>query len=327
MRRRLGAWRMLAPALVVLFVGAAAAYGLHRAIPAVPALPIAVAFGLVVSNVAVSRGSVPAATSIAASSLLRVGVVLLGFQLAAGDVRALGWERLAVVVAVVVATFFGTRWLGLRLGVSGPLSLLTATGFAICGASAIAAMRNVVDADDEEVTAAIGLVTLCGSLCIVALPLLRRPLGLDDQAFGVWSGASVHDVAQVVATASTAGSVALSAAVVVKLTRVLLLAPLVAAVGFASGRGAARRTFPVPVFIAGFVGAIALRTSGIVPDGALDVLHSLQTAALTAALFGIGLTTQLRRLRLLGARPILLGALAWLLVAGVAYGGVLLTGG
>jgi uncharacterized integral membrane protein (TIGR00698 family) len=314
--------RVLAPALVVLAVGAGAAYGVHRAVPAVPALPLALGFGLLVANVTASRGAVPAGTSVAASTLLRTGVVLLGFQVAAGDVWDLGLERLAIVVGVVLVTFGGTRWLGARLGVSSPLSLLTAMGFAICGASAIAALRGVVDADDEEVTAAIGLVTLCGSLAIVVLPLLQGPLDLGDQAFGVWTGASVHDVGQVVATASTAGSAALSAAVVVKLTRVLCLAPLVAAVSLSAGRRAA---LPVPLFVLGFVTAIALRTSGIVPDGALDVLHSLQTAALTAALFGIGASTPLGQLRRLGLRPVLLGLLAWLLVAGVAYAGVRLT--
>ena len=289
-----------------------------------PALPLALGLGLVVSNVGLR---LPAGTSRVASSLLRAGVILLGFSIAAGDVRALGWERLAVVAVVVLVTFFGTRWLGLRLGVSRPLSLLTATGFAICGASAIAALRDVVDADDEEVTAAIGLVTLCGSLAIVVLPLLRGPLGLDAEAFGAWTGASVHDVGQVVATASTAGTAALAAAVVVKLTRVLLLAPLVFGISLASGRSVTGRALPVPAFVLGFLAAITLRTAGVVPASWLDTIHGLQTAALTAALFGIGATTKLADLKRLGPRPLLLGLLAWLLVAGVAYAGTVATGG
>lgn len=321
--------RGLAPALAVLGLGAAAAYVAHRAIPSVPSLPLAVGLGLAVANIGSVGAALPAGIPAAASRLLRVGIVLLGFQLAAGDVLALGGARLAVVVAVVLATFAGTRWLGRQLGVSAPLSLLTAAGFSICGASAIAALREVVDADEEEVTAAIGLVTLCGSVAILVLPLLRSPLGLQAEEFGVWTGASVHDVGQVVATASTAGPAALSAAVVVKLTRVLMLAPLVGAVGLAARRrgrtGSAGLGLPVPLFVLAFLAAITLRSSGAVPDSALDTLRSAQTIALTAALFGIGATTQLGRLRRLGGRPILLGLLSWILVAGVAYAGVRLT--
>lgn len=316
-------------ALAVLGLGAGSALVVHRVFPSVPPFPLALAFGLAAANLGLLRGQTVALGRRLADRLLRVGIVLLGFELAAGDVAELGPARLAVVAVVVLVTFAGTRWLGRRLGLSAPLSLLIAAGFSICGASAIAALRNVVDADEEEVTAAIGLVTLCGTLAIVVLPVLQSPLGLSDEAFGSWSGASVHDVAQVVATASTAGPVALAAAVVVKLTRVLLLAPLVAGMSFASSRRSARPRglySPVPLFVLGFLVAIALRTAGIVPEAVLDVLGSAKTLALTAALAGIGAGTDLRRLGRLGARPLLLGLLSWALVASVAYAGVLLTG-
>ncbi|MCP9485740.1 MAG: putative sulfate exporter family transporter [Gaiellaceae bacterium MAG52_C11] len=314
--------------LAWLGLATGAALAIHRGLPAIPPFPLALALGLAAANLGLLRGSTRAASRAAADPLLRIGIVLLGFELAAGDVLELGAERLAVVLAVVVLTFAGTRWLGRRLGLSGPLSLLIAAGFSICGASAIAALRNVVDADEEEVTAAIGLVTLCGTLAIVVLPLLQGPLGLDDEAFGAWSGASVHDVAQVVATASTAGPVALAAAVVVKLTRVLLLAPLVASVSLTSRLHSLRShriSSPVPLFVLGFLVAIALRTAGVVPDPVLDVLGDAKTLALTAALAGIGAGTDLRKLGRLGSRPLVLGLLSWALVASVAYAGVVVT--
>ncbi|MEJ7568077.1 MAG: putative sulfate exporter family transporter [Gaiellaceae bacterium] len=319
---------LFARGLFVLGLGAGGALAVHRAVPSIPPFPLALALGLVAANLGLLSGSTVTASRTLANHLLRIGIVLLGFELAAGDVVELGGARLAVVAAVVLVTFVGTRWLGRRLGLSAPLSLLIAAGFSICGASAIAALRNVVDADEEEVTAAIGLVTLCGTMAIVVLPLLQDPLGLSDEAFGAWSGASVHDVAQVVATASTAGSVALAAAVVVKLTRVLFLAPLVAGVSLASARRSirpSRLSFPVPLFVLGFLAAIALRTTGIVPEAALDVLGSAKTLALTAALAGIGVGTDLRKLGRLGTRPLVLGLLSWTLVAGVAYAGVRLT--
>jgi hypothetical protein len=108
------------------------------------------------------------------------------------------------------------------MGVSPGTSLLVATGFSICGASAVAAMDGVTRNEEDEVVTAIVLVTLFGSLAIVVLPLLQHPLGLSDVEFGVWTGASVHDVAQTVATASVVGPAALTA--------VVLLAPMVAGV-------------------------------------------------------------------------------------------------
>ena len=178
----------------------------------------------------------------AAGPVLKLGVVLLGLDLVFPDILALGFKALLVVVAVVAITFFGTRWAGRRLGISDDLSLLVATGFSICGVSAIAAANGVIDADEDEVAFSVALVTLCGTLAIVVLPPLRGPLGLDDEQFGAWVGASVHDVAQVVATSSTAGSIALATAIVVKLTRVMLLAPLIAGIAVTHRRGGRRRT-------------------------------------------------------------------------------------
>jgi uncharacterized integral membrane protein (TIGR00698 family) len=255
--------------------------------------------------------------------LLRAGIVLLGFELVLQDMLALGARGLIVVVAVVVATFFGTRWAGKRLGVSDGLSLLVATGFSICGVSAIAAARGVSDADEEEVAYAIALVTLCGSLAIVLLPALNGVLGLGDHDYGVWVGASVHDIAQVVATSSAVGGIAVTTAIVVKLTRVLLLGPLVAWIAWSNGRSAgAGRLGLVPPFVLAFVAAAALRSADLVPSRLLPVLADTKIVLLAVALFAVGARVELRRLLAVGARPLVLGFSSWAIVAAVAYAGV-----
>jgi uncharacterized integral membrane protein (TIGR00698 family) len=284
---------------------------------------VALILGLLVANVT----SVPAVAQpgLATSSgaLLKVGIVLLGFELVLQDILSLGGRALAVVIIVVLATFFGTRWAGRRLGLSNGLSLLVATGFSICGVSAIAAARGVTDAEEEEVTYAVALVTLCGSLAIVVLPALRNPLGLDEHAFGIWVGASVHDVAQVVATSSAVGSVAVASAIVVKLTRVLLLAPLVAGIGWSQDRrGDAARVKLVPPFVLAFVGAALLRSADLVPQDLLTVLADAKTVLLALALFAVGARVELRRLLAVGGRPLVLGLSSWAIVAVVAYLGV-----
>ena len=309
--------------LALAALGAGIGLALHELVQSIPVVLAALVLGLVVAN---TRG-VPAAArpglALASGALLRVGIVLLGFELVFQDIVSLGARGLAVVVAVVVATFFGTQWAGRWLGVPRGLSLLVATGFSICGVSAIAAARDVSDVDEEEVTYAIALVTLCGSLAIVLLPALQGVLGLDDRSYGVWVGASVHDVAQVVATSSVVGGAAVGAAIVVKLTRVLLLGPLVAWIGWSQGKGAgAGGVRLVPPFVLAFVGAALLRSADLVPAGLLPAIADVKLVLLALALFAVGARVELRRLVAVGTRPLLLGFCSWVLVAAVAYAGV-----
>lgn len=298
------------------------ALGLAELATWLPPFPLCVGLGVAVATARAVPGQLTQGLGFSAATLLRAGVVLLGFDLAFPDVLALGGRALAVVVAVVALTFLGTRWLAARLGVSPGLGSLVAVGFSICGVSAIAAARGVIDADEDEVAFAVALVTLCGTLAIVVLPPLREPLGLSSEQYGAWVGASVHDVGQVVATSATAGSVALATAAVVKLTRVLLLAPLVGLL--ALGRPGATRLRAVPPFVALFVVAIGVASLGVVPDGALTWIDRARTLLLAAALFAIGTRVDVRRLSRLGLRPLALGLSSWALIAVLAYVGVLL---
>ena len=257
-----------APGLALAGAGVAVSLGAHAAFPGLPPLVLCVALGVALANIGhVPTAAVPGLV-VAAGPVLKFGVVLLGLDLVFPDILALGIRALAVVVAVVAVTFFGTRWAGKRLGISDDLSLLVATGFSICGISAIAAANGVIEADEDEVAFSVALVTLCGTLAIVTLPPLQGLLGLDDEQFGAWVGASVHDVAQVVATSSAAGSVALATAIVVELTRVMLLAPLIAAIALRHRKPATTTgTRPplVPPFIVAFGRWSSSRASACFP--------------------------------------------------------------
>ncbi|WP_405490785.1 YeiH family protein [Streptomyces sp. NBC_00096] len=324
------------PGLGLAAGGVLVAWSVHRLAPWAPMLTVSVVLGITAAHLPGLRGFVrgPArpGLSLAGRRLMRIGIVLLGLALGLDQVLRLGWATVAMVTGVVAATFFGTLWLGRRLGLPGDQPLLIATGYSICGASAIGAVSQVSGSDEEDVASSVALVTLCGTLAIAVLPLLQAPLGLSDPDFGRWVGASVHDVGQVVATAQTAGPGALGDAVLVKLMRVAMLAPLVAAVAFsarARKRGvrtpSGRRPAPVPLFVAGFLAAAALRATGILPDTALEGAHTAQELLLAAALFGLGSAVHLPTLSRTGGRAALLGLAAWLVVAGVSYAGVLLT--
>ncbi len=304
----------------------ALATAVHSAVPQVSSLIVAVTLGIALGN-ANDVDRLRPGLAFAAKTLLRAGVVLLGLRLSLGQVTALGVPTLVLVVSTVTATFFGTQLLGRCMGLSRPLSLLVATGYSICGASAIVAMESSSDAEEEEVAVAIGLVTLAGTMAMFLLPVLGPAFGLSDQQFGTWVGASVHDVAQVVAAASTGGASVLAVAAVVKLTRVVLLAPIVAGVSLErarrSGRVGADRPPLLPGFVAGFLAMVALRTSGVVPGDVVDIVKLVEGLLLTTALVGLGAGVRFSRLRRLGGRPLVLGIAAWFLVAAVSLTGTM----
>ncbi|CAM5267698.1 Putative sulfate exporter family transporter OS=Streptomyces alboniger OX=132473 GN=CP975_10900 PE=3 SV=1 [Streptomyces alboniger] len=330
------------PGLGLAALGVAIAWGVHRLVPGVPMLTAAVVLGIAAAHlpgVAHSwvRGPGRAGLTFAGKRLMRAGIVLLGLKLGLDDVLGLGWASVVMVLCVVAVTFCGTWWLGRRMSLRGDQPLLIATGYSICGASAIGAVGEVSGSEERDTATSVALVTLCGTLAIAVLPLLQHPLGLSDAEFGRWVGASVHDVGQVVATAQTAGPGALGDAVLVKLMRVALLAPLVAAVALSvrararagakpDGAGkAARRPPLVPLFVAGFLAMVLLRTTGLLPGGALDVAQTAQELLLAAALFGLGSAVDLPSLTRTGGRVAALGLVSWGVIAGISYAGVLLT--
>ncbi|NKY23992.1 putative sulfate exporter family transporter [Cellulomonas denverensis] len=320
-----GAARVLPGVLAALAVSGVCV-GISLAAPAAPALLIAIVLGAV----ARAAGWLPAALepglTWTARYILRAGVVLLGLQLSVGDVLDLGLGELVVLLVTVATTFGVTLWLGRLLRVRRAVTLLVATGFSICGAAAVAGMSPVADAEEEDVATAVALVTVYGSLAIVALPLLSRVLGLDQRTAGLWAGMSVHEVAQVVAAAGTVGAAALTVAVVAKLARVVLLAPMVAGVGMVRRRTSdtvGGRTAPlVPGFVIGFVLAVLLRTVGAVPEAAIGLVKPVTTLALGAAMVALGTQIHLGRLIRTGGRPLLLGGLATLVAGGVSLAGL-----
>lgn len=311
-----------------------AGFNIHWEFETISPLVASLVLGVLIGNIISIPKMLGPGLKFAAKKVLRFGIVLLGTQLALKQVVDLGGRELIVVIGVVALTFLGTFWLGPRLGVSKSLSLLIATGFSICGASAVAAMDGVVEADEEEVTYAIALVTLCGSLAIVLLPLLRNVLGLSDpQLFGSWVGASVHDVAQVIATSSTGGDSAVHAATVVKLSRVVLLAPLVACVSIWVRRSSSglvakakkvdkTRVSVVPLFVIGFLVMIAVRTTGIIPENLLSKIKTVEQVCLASALVGLGSDVRITRLIKVGGRPLLLALVSWFGIAVVSLIGV-----
>ncbi len=324
------------PGLAAAAAAVAVAFLIHSTVPVVPFLTAAVMLGILSANLpgisAAVEGVLQPGLVLSAKRFMRLGIILLGLKLSLIDVAALGWKTLAIVVGIVLLTFVGTLVLGKALKLPGDQPLLLATGFSICGASAIGAMSGVTKTDHRDTIVPIALVTLCGTLAIAALPALKGPLGLDTLQFGYWVGASVHDVGQVVATAQTAGAASLAGALIIKLTRVLMLAPMVtgaALVGRFRRRAANAAEdigikLPplIPLFVAGFMAMIVLRTLGILPPVVLEVAGTVQDVLLAAALYGLGASVQVRSLLQTSGRAIIAAMLSWGLIAALALVGV-----
>jgi uncharacterized integral membrane protein (TIGR00698 family) len=339
---------MLAPGVALAAAGAALAWLVHLALPAVPWLTAAFVVGIVAACLPPLRpvldGPLKAGLGFSARGLLRFGIVLLGLDLALADIASLGWWGVLAIVVLVGLAFAATYGIGRMLRLPGDEPVLLAAGFSICGVSAIGAMQAArrrpaapgapasASSDVQDAATPTALVTLFGTLAIVVLPALLAladALGmhLSPEFFGAWVGASVHDVGQVVATAQTAGATALGVAVVVKLTRVLTLAPMVAIASLHTRRaarasGAATGKLPpvVPLFIVGFVALVLVRSLLPVPDAVIEVVDVVRNALLAAALVGIGAGLRLERLVRSGGRAIAAGALSWLVILVLGLG-------
>lgn len=321
--------RTLAPGTALTLAGTAAALGVGHLVPTLNPMLVAIVLGAALGNTVRLPARATAGLAFSSRTLLRVGIALLGLQLLLGDITALGWQVVALVVVIVVLGIAGTMALGGALGLGWTQRLLIACGFSICGAAAVAAVDSVSDTDEEEVLTAITLVVIFGTLMIVAVPVLSGALGLSDTAAGMWAGGSIHEVAQVIAAGGAIGGGALAVATVVKLARVLLLAPVVTVISLHRRRTTgtdARGTRPplVPGFVVAFLALVLLRSSGLVPDPVVDAASLAQTVLLTCAMFALGIGVRVAAMRRVGARPVILAAASTVWVAGLALAGVLL---
>ncbi|USI93098.1 YeiH family protein [Rhodococcus pyridinivorans] len=322
----------ISPGLGLCVAGTAVALGINHLLPTVSPLLIAIVLGAVLANVARLPESTRPGMRFSAKTLLRIGIALLGLQLMLSDILALGWGLIIVVVTIVVLGIIGTMFAGKLLGLSWTQRLLIACGFSICGAAAVAAVDGVVDAEEEEVITAVALVVVFGTLMIPAVPLLSQAFGLSDTDAGLWAGGSIHEVAQVVAAGGAISGAALSVAVVVKLARVLMLAPIMVILGIhqrsRAGSGTDVKRPPlVPLFVLVFLVCVGLRSSGMLPGDLLTVTQTVQTALLTAAMFALGAGVRIATIKKVGARPFILGTLSTVWIACIALTGVFLTGG
>src|SRR6202165_1135390 len=263
-------WHSRLPGLFLTSIVAGAAFairllpGMANFSPMILSMIIGIAFHNTVGTAAWAKAGV----TFSLRRLLRGAIILLGLQLTASQVIEIGGRGLGIIAATLLATFVFAVWMGKLLGVEPKLAQLIAAGTSICGASAVIATNTVTDAHDEDVAYAVACVTVFGSVAMFTYPLLSGLLHLDPHAFGLWAGGSVQEVAQVVAVAFQDGQKAGEFGTIAKLSRVMLLAPMVIAIGWGARGSKSRKSDldtssdrpPIPWFVIGFVAFVAVNS-------------------------------------------------------------------
>jgi uncharacterized integral membrane protein (TIGR00698 family) len=315
----------LAPGLALTGGIAVLAFAL-RLVPGIGVfspLILAILLGMSFHNVLGTPARAKPGVAFALRRVLRFAIILLGLQLTAQQIAEVGLTGVAVIAATLVATFAFTKWFGRLIGVERKLAELIAAGTSICGASAVIATNTVTEAHDEDVAYAVACVTIFGSAAMFLYPLLPGLLHLGPRAYGLWSGASIHEIAQVVAAAFQGGKEAGDYGAIAKLTRVAMLAPVVIALGLMASRkqsahapGAGRKKAPMPYFVLGFIALTLVNSLITIPAAPRDWIVLATTFLLSLSLAAMGLETDIRKLRAKGLRPFLLGAASWLFIAG-----------
>ncbi len=324
----------LAPGLALTCAIAAIAYALRTApeLSAFSPMILAIVVGAAFRAAFGAQAWGKEGSAFSLRRLLRLAIILLGLQLTATQVAEVGASGVAIIALTLVATFVFTTWLGRLLGVSPKLAQLIAAGTSICGASAIVAANAVTRGDEEDVAYAVACVTVFGSVAMFVYPLLPGLLGLAPHAYGLWSGASIHEVAQAVAAGFAHGAESGEAGTVAKLTRVAMLAPVVLLLGTtfvrrasrAGGEGASVKT-PTPWFVIGFIALACLNSAITIPPDVKEPIVALTAFLLTVALAAMGLGVDVAKLKAKGLRPFLLGLAAFLFIASFSLALVKLT--
>ena len=247
--------------------------------------------------------------------ILRFGVALLGLRIALGDITAFGWKPLALILVGVISTILIGIIIAKLLGLEKRFGMLTGGAVAICGASAAMAISAVMPREKglerDTIFAVVGVTTL-STVAMIVYPIITNWMGMDDRESGIFLGATIHDVAQVVGAGYSISDEAGDLATVTKLMRVTFLVPVVMVIALSfkmSGNTSDGKTPTLPVFLIAFIMLVGINSVGIVPTGLKEFLIELSRFSLIAAIAAIGIKSRMKDLLGVGLAPVALMAL------------------
>lgn len=306
----------------------------------ISALTLAIIGGMIVGNTVYPRIAIPSARGVVFSKqiLLRTGIILFGLRLTFQDIGHVGAIGVVIDALVLSSTFALSWWAGTRLfGLNRRTAMLIGAGSSICGAAAVMATEPVVRGRAEEVCVAVSTVVAFGTLAIFLYPALYHLnerlhwISISPFAYGIFTGSTVHEVAQVVAAGKAVAEATANTAVITKLVRVMMLAPFLVALSAYLSRNAeegapvspvASRAWrgAIPWFALGFIAVAGFNSLNVLPHAMVSTAIDVDTLILATAMAALGVSTQFSAIRTAGMKPLALAALlfGWLIVGGFA---------
>jgi uncharacterized integral membrane protein (TIGR00698 family) len=260
-----------------------------------------------------------------AKTILRVAIVFYGFRITFQEIAEVGVAGLVVSILMVATTFLIGSYVGIKFfKMDKDLAFLTASGSSVCGAAAVLATEPVTKSESHKSAIAVSTVVLFGTIAMFLYPVLYKAgiFDMDAKTMGIYIGGTIHEVAQVVAAGGAIGGEGTDSAVLVKMTRVVLIVPLLLALGYylaksATTEGGAAKV-SIPWFVLGFVGMILLNSLISFPEAMLGTINTIDTFLLTMAMSALGMETNLAKFKTTGAAPVYIAGIMflWLLVGG-----------
>lgn len=319
-------------ALTAVITGAAVWIGNIPAVAGVgmSALTLAILFGMVIGNTIYPKlwQSCDGGVLFAKQHLLRLGIILYGFRLTFSQIADVGVSGIVIDALTLCSTFMIACWLGQKVfGLDKHTSWLIGAGSSICGAAAVLATEPVVKAEASKVTVAVATVVIFGTLAIFIYPAMYPLLAhwFSPEAYGIYIGSTMHEVAQVVAAGHAVTPETENAAVIAKMLRVMMLAPfllfMAARVKQLAPAGATEKSkITIPWFAIMFIVVTIFNSFHLLPNSVVQMLITLDTIMLAMAMAALGVTTHVSALKKAGAKPLMMALVLfiWLIVGGGA---------
>ncbi len=262
-----------------------------------------------------------------AKTLLRIAIVFYGFRITFQDVQFIGLEGIIIATIMLASTMILGVLIGIKLlKIDRDTALLVASGSAVCGAAAVLATEEVLKSEAHKTAIAIATVVLFGTISMFLYPVLYKSglLNMDASQYGLYVGGSVHEVAQVVAAGSAVDANASDSAVIVKMTRVIMLAPMLLILGFSltqmkSNNLKCKPKLVVPWFAVLFIVMIAFNSLQLIPESIVSKINIIDTFLLTMAMTALGMGTHVSKFKQSGIRPVILAFILCLWLMGCGY--------
>lgn len=260
--------------------------------------------------------------------LLRLGIILYGFRLTFQDIAAVGAAGIIIDIVVVTVTILGGVAIGRLFKMDRDIALLTSVGSGICGAAAVLGAESTIQTKPYKTAVAVATVVIFGTLAMFLYPIAYRSgiLGLTPQEMGIFSGATLHEVAHAVGAGNAMGSEVANTAIIVKMIRVMLLIPVLFSLGYwvavkarrSESAAGQRGKVAIPWFALGFLGVIMFNSLDLLPPSVIAVIEYIDTFLLTMAMVALGAETSIDKFKKAGAKPFILAFILfiWLIAGG-----------